>query len=93
MSVQGVVDAVLEAPVFTSFTRIGYDARSRAAHWTALDQYRLQGRVMLVTGATSGLGLVTTELLAKLQLSEFLQKVGFKTVDISFKKGDSRWDD
>ena len=37
MSVQGVVDAVLEAPVFTSFTRIGYDARSRAAHWTALD--------------------------------------------------------
>ena len=65
MSVQGVVDAVLEAPVFTSFTRIGYDARSRAAHWTALDQYRLQGRVMLVTGATSGLGLVTTEQLAK----------------------------
>ena len=37
--------------------------------------------------------LQTTELLAKLQLSEFLQKVGFKTVDISFKKGDSRWDD
>lgn len=35
----------------------------------------------------------TTELLAKLQLSEFLQKAGFKTVEIIFKEPASRWDD
>ena len=65
MSTAAVVDAVLEAPVFTSFTRIGFDIRSRLAHWTSLDGYRLDGRVMLVTGATSGLGLVAVEQLAK----------------------------
>ena len=64
MTLAGVVDAVLEAPVFTSFTRIGYDVRSRLGHWTALDQYHLQGRVMLITGATSGLGLATAHALA-----------------------------
>lgn len=65
MSVARVADAILEAPVFTSFTRIGYDVRSRLGHWTALDSYRLQGRVMLITGATSGLGLVAAQQLAK----------------------------
>lgn len=35
----------------------------------------------------------TTELLAKLQLSEFLQKTGFKSVEITFKEQGTRWDD
>ena len=63
-STRSVVDAVIEVPVVTSFTRLGYDVRSRLAHWRQLNSYGLGGRVVLVTGATSGLGLVTAEQLA-----------------------------
>ncbi|MGB8862231.1 MAG: SDR family NAD(P)-dependent oxidoreductase [Ilumatobacteraceae bacterium] len=59
------VDSVLEAPIFTSFTRIGYDVRSRTGHWRQLDGYDLRERVVLLTGATSGLGLVAAEQLAR----------------------------
>jgi dehydrogenase/reductase SDR family member 12 len=64
MNVASVVDALVEAPVFTSFTRIGYGLRSRLEHWRPIDQYDLTGRVILVTGATSGLGLAMVEMLA-----------------------------
>lgn len=64
MSLRDALDTALELPVFTSFTRLGYDARSRLEHWTDLDSYDLAGRVMLVTGATSGLGLVAARQLA-----------------------------
>ncbi len=63
-TIQRVVDTVIEAPVFTSFTRLGYDARSRLADWKPIGEYDASGRVVLVTGATSGLGLVTAEQLA-----------------------------
>ena len=52
-----VADAVLEAPILTSFTRIGYEARRRLEDWTSLDDYDMTGRVVVVTGATSGCGL------------------------------------
>ena len=65
MDLADVVDGALELPVFTSFTRLGHDARRRLDHWTPLDRYRLEGRVMLVTGASSGLGLVGVEQLAR----------------------------
>jgi len=57
MDYRDAIDRVLEVPVVTSFTNIGYMARSRLFDWRPLDDYDVSGRSMLVTGATSGLGL------------------------------------
>ena len=56
MSVAGIVDAAIEAPIISSFTRLGYDIRKRTDHWSPLESYDLSGRTVAVTGATSGLG-------------------------------------
>ncbi|MCH9733515.1 MAG: SDR family NAD(P)-dependent oxidoreductase [Actinomycetia bacterium] len=60
MKAADVADTVLEAAVVPSFSRIGPALRSRLDHWTSTDAYRLAGRVIVITGATSGLGLVAT---------------------------------
>lgn len=57
-------DALLEASVVGSFTSIGYRARSRLEHWH--DPAWARGRVIVVTGATSGLGLAMAQRLAGL---------------------------
>jgi NAD(P)-dependent dehydrogenase (short-subunit alcohol dehydrogenase family) len=64
MDARDVVDAVIEFPVVTSFTRLGYDVRSRVDHWTPTSRYDLRGRVMLITGSTSGIGLAAATALA-----------------------------
>ena len=58
------VDRALEVTIAPSFTRIGCAARSRLDRWAPLDSYDLTGRVVVLTGATSGLGLAAARVLA-----------------------------
>lgn len=60
-----LIDAVIEAPVVTSFTNIGYELRKRLNGWTPLSSYDLRDKVILLTGATSGLGKAAAMQLAR----------------------------
>jgi NAD(P)-dependent dehydrogenase (short-subunit alcohol dehydrogenase family) len=65
-----VVDRVLDALVVPSFTNVGFEVRRRLFGWNddaaaAREGAALEGSVMVVTGATSGLGLVTATALAR----------------------------
>ncbi|HMQ25195.1 MAG TPA: SDR family NAD(P)-dependent oxidoreductase [Acidimicrobiales bacterium] len=64
MNPADVVDAALEWPIAPSFTRLGYDLRSRAEGWRSLDDYDQTGQVVVITGATSGLGLAAARQMA-----------------------------
>ncbi len=56
MDPRAFADDVLEMLVLPSFSRIGYDLRRRMFGWQRLDRVSLEGRTVLVTGPTSGLG-------------------------------------
>ena len=63
------VDTALEATVALSFSRIGYQVRDRLFGWSDLTDRPMHGKVAIVTGATSGLGLAAATRLATLGAS------------------------
>jgi dehydrogenase/reductase SDR family member 12 len=58
------LDRVLDATVVPGYTTVGYRLRRHA--WRGTELGRMDGRIALVTGATSGLGLATAIGLASL---------------------------
>lgn len=65
-----VVDTALEVTVAGSFSRAGYAVRSRLEHWRP--PASLAGRVVVVTGASSGIGRAVAEGLARLNATLWL---------------------
>lgn len=59
-----VVSRALDAAIVPGFSRVGYAIRSRVENWVDVSQMNLSGRVVVITGPTSGLGKETARLLA-----------------------------
>jgi hypothetical protein len=62
------LDTALDLSVLGGYTSVGYRIRSHG--WTALP--RMEGKVMLITGATSGVGLTATDGPARLLTTVWL---------------------
>lgn len=65
MNVRDIADAALEAPIITSFTKIGYHARRKLDDWSDLGDYDFTEQVVVLTGATSGLGRCAAQIFAE----------------------------
>jgi dehydrogenase/reductase SDR family member 12 len=66
MDVSALIDDALEISIVGSFSRFGYDTRSRLHGWQSPSTGALVGRTALVTGPTSGLGRAVAGDLARL---------------------------
>lgn len=54
-----MLDTILDRTVLAGYTRVGY--RARRGTWSPAEEQSMGGKVVLVTGATSGLGLAAAE--------------------------------
>ena len=59
-----LVDVILEATIVGSWSRLGYLARKRLERWPELTSYSMEGKVVVLSGATSGVGRATAMALA-----------------------------
>ena len=55
-----LADALLEGTIVGSFTKVGFDVRSRLSDWSD-EPADLSGQTAIVTGSTSGIGHATAE--------------------------------
>ncbi len=63
--INSLLDTILDRTVVAGYTRVGYRMR-RGIMWNPADLRPMGGKVVLVTGATSGLGLAAAEGFARL---------------------------
>ena len=68
--INSLLDDVLDRTVVAGFTNVGYRIRSRG--WSASELQRMRGKVVLITGASSGLGLAAAEGFARLGATVWL---------------------
>ncbi|MFO7532106.1 MAG: SDR family NAD(P)-dependent oxidoreductase [Candidatus Limnocylindrales bacterium] len=61
-----VIDGALELSIVGSFTRPGYHVRRRLFAWSDPRPGSLEGKTVLITGPTSGLGRATADAIAAL---------------------------
>jgi dehydrogenase/reductase SDR family protein 12 len=61
---QSLLDTILDRTVVAGYTRVGY--HMRRGTWSPAELQSMDGKVVLVTGATSGLGLAAAEGFARL---------------------------
>jgi NAD(P)-dependent dehydrogenase (short-subunit alcohol dehydrogenase family) len=62
--ISSLLDTILDRTVIAGYTRIGY--RMRRGMWSTAEEQPMSGKVVLVTGGTSGLGLAAAEGFARL---------------------------
>ena len=65
--IDSLVDTILDRTVVAGYTSAGY--RVRNGSWNAADLQPMEGKLVLVTGASSGLGLAAAEGFARLGAS------------------------